>query len=458
MKSEHTQRKLAAILHADVVGYSRLMGEDEKGTLETLSSYREDIDNLIRMHQGRVVGSAGDSLLAEFVSAYEAVQCAIEIQGLVKARNTALSDDRKMQFRIGINIGDVIVKGDDIFGEGVNIAARLEALAEPGGICISGGVYEQLKNKLDLAYEFMGKQEVKNITHPVAVFRVSLEPSEVSSKPVAASKEVEGAGAPQWKWVALAAVVVLFVGAGGFVLWQLNRPSPAPSTDVAATSAPETTTAQPVTGKISIAVLPFDNMSGDPEQDSFADGMTEDLITSLAQLEDIDVVSRKSVFTYKGKAVKIQQVGEELGVRYVVEGSVRKSGQRVRVTAQLVEATTGHHLWADRYDRDLSEVFALQDELTQAIVTNLAGFAVKVPEPGEQRKQVEGVGTVLKMRRNKERIYLNHEEIEGFMASMDMSYKVRPVTLLDGLEPGDKVVFTIDIEKKSIVAIRPYSD
>ena len=454
MESERTERKLAAILHADVVGYSRLMGEDEAGTLRALTSHREIMDSLIVMHHGRVVGSAGDSVLAEFVSSFEALECAIEIQGALSARNAGLPDERKMLFRIGINIGEVIVQGDDIFGEGVNIAARLESLAEPGGICISGGVHEQLKNKLSLAYQFLGDKEVKNIAEPVAVFRVGMGLEVVHQKPVAPGKQGGATVTPPWKWAALATAVVVLLGGGGFAVWQLDRTPSAPAAD--ATPAPQATAAQPVGGKASIAVLPFVNMSANLTDDDFTDGITEDIITSLAQFEDLDVISRSSVFTYKGKPVKVQQVGEELGVQFVLEGSVRTSGQRVRVTAQLVEAATGHHLWAERYDRDLTDVFALQDELTRAIVANLAAFAVKATDPETQRVRVEGVGTVVKVRNKKKRIVLDHEEIEGYMAAMEMSYKVDSAALLDGLEPGEKVVFTIDMEDKTIVAIRPY--
>ncbi len=461
MKSDRVERKLAAILPADVVGYSRLMGMDEEGTLRTLSAYREIMDNLVEMHHGRVVGSAGDSLLAEFVSVVEALECAVEIQGILKARTAAIPDDRKLQFRIGINIGDVIVKDNDLFGEGVNIAARLEALADPGGICISGGVYEQLKNKLELAYEFMGKQQVKNISEPVAAFRVGLGEGPVSRKRGAAATKQKAAGAPHMKWVAAAAAVVVLLGAGGGAVWYVNRPPPA---GVAAAPAPETaapaaTAPRPASVRLSIAVLPFTNMSGDPEQEAFSDGMTEDIITNLSQLEDVDVISRSSVFTYKGKAVKVQDVGRELGVGYVLEGSVRKSGERVRVTAQLVDTATGHHLWAERYDRDLADVFALQDELTQGIVASLAGYAVKEAEPeAAERNQFEGVGTVLQVRRKKKRVVLEHAEIKGFMTEMVRSYKVRPATLLAGLEVGEKITFVLDIEKRAIVAIKPFGE
>lgn len=459
MESEKTERKLAAILHADVVGYSRMMGEDEVGTLRTLTTYREVMFSLIEMHHGKVVGTAGDSVLAEFVSSFESVECAIEIQGALSARNAGLPDERKMEFRIGINMGEVIVKGDDIFGEGVNIAARLEALAEPGGICISGGVHEQLKNKLSLAYQFMGNKDVKNIAEPVAVFRVGLGgPVEAHSVPGTPNKPGRATVTPGWKWAALAASVMLLLSAGGFAVWQFDRadPSSAPATD--ATPAPQATAAQPVVSKTSIAVLPFANMSVNSADDDFTDGITEDIITSLAQFEDLDVISRNSVFTYKGKPVKVQQVGEELGVKFVLEGSVRTSGKRMRVTAQLVEAATGHHLWAERYDREMADVFALQDELTRAIVSNLAAFAVKTTDSATQRVRVEGVGTVTKVRIKKKRVTLDHLEIKGFMEAMEMSYKVNSAALLDGLEPGEKVFFTLDIENKTITAIRPQNE
>jgi TolB-like protein len=401
------------------------------------------------------VGTAGDSVLAEFVSTFEAVECAIEIQGSLSARNAGLPDERKMKFRIGINMGEVIVKGDDIFGEGVNIAARLESLAEPGGICISGGVHEQLKNKLSLAYEFIGDKDVKNIAEPVAVFRVGLGPDEALKNPVSPRKSKGATVTPPWKWVALAATVLVLLGAGVSTVLLLFRTPPAPASD--ATPDPQAMVMHPVGGKTSIAVLPFVNMSANSTDDEFADGITEDIITSLAQFEDLDVISRSSVFTYKGKPVKVQQVGKELGVRFVLEGSVRTSGQRVRLTAQLVEAATGHHLWAERYDRDLTDVFALQDELTRAIVANLAAFAVKATDPETRRVRVEGVGTVVKVRIRKKRIVLDHEAIEGFMEAMEMSYKVDSVALLDGLEPGAKVVFTLDIENKIIVAIKPHA-
>src|SRR6266850_6292447 len=294
------ERKLTAILSADVKGYSRLMGEDEAATIRTLTTYREVMTTLIQQHRGRVVDSPGDNLLAEFPSAVDAVQAAVAIQKELKLRNAELPPPRQMHYRIGINVGDVVVERERIYGEGVNIAARLASLAEGGGICISGNVHEQVHNKLDLAYSYQGERPVKNIAKPVRVYKVELE------------------------------------GKAAALLSSLGPPTELPLPD-----------------KPSIAVLPFTNMSNDPEQEYFSDGITEDLITDLSKISGLFVISRNSVFLYKGKTVKPEQVSRELGVRYVVEGSVRKAGNRVRITVQLIDATTGYHLWADRYDREL---------------------------------------------------------------------------------------------------------
>src|SRR5262249_40898484 len=301
------------------------MGEDEEATLRTLTASRQVTDTLIQQHRGRIVGTAGDSILAEFASVVDAVQCAVEIQTALKTENANLPTNRRMEFRIGINLGDVMVEGEQIYGDGVNIAARLEALAEAGGICISGAVYEQIKNKLTLHYEDLGEQVLKNIAEPVQVWRVRIE-----------------------------------------------LPSPGQPQEVAPTIlSDETTPSLPLSDKPSIVVLPFVNLSSDPEQEYFSDGITEDLTSSLSQLSGLFVIARNSAFAYKGKAVKVQEVSRELGVRYVLEGSVRKAGNRVRITAQLIDATTGYHLWSERYDRELQDIFALQDEIVQKIVTTL---------------------------------------------------------------------------------------
>ncbi len=373
MGPQGVKRRLAAILAADVAGYTRLMRADEEATLETLGEYREIIDGLIARHEGRIVGTAGDSVLAEFGSAVEAVRSAISIQEELATRNAELPDDRQLRFRIGINVGDVMVKGDDLFGDGVNVAARLEGLAEPGGICVSGSIFEQIKHKLSVGFEDMGPQEVKNIAEPVSAFRIV--PGSVSV-PAGARTAPKASAAARWRIPAIAAAVIVVVGAGAVALWQtyLRPAPPSPQADS------KTDAALPRPDKPSIAVLPFVNMSGDAEQEYFSDGITEDLITDLSKISGLSVIARNSTFRYKGKAVKVQQVGRELGVRYVVEGSVRKAGDRVRITAQLIDATTGIHLWAERYDRDLKDIFAVQDEVTQKVVSALA-VALK---PGEQ--------------------------------------------------------------------------
>jgi adenylate cyclase len=344
-------RKLAAILSADVAEYSRLMGEDEEATIRTVTAYREVIATLVQQHRGRVVDSPGDNLLAEFPSVVDTVQCAVAIQRELHARNTALPLPRRMQFRLGINLGDVIAEGERIYGDGVNIAARLESLAEAGGICISGTVYDQIGTRLALRYEFLGERTVKNITRPVRVYRVRAEPGGaalpvIQRKPSAATSRLRGG---------LVAVALLALLGGGVSVWQLvSRPL------------------SPLPDKPSIAVLPFVNMSGDPEQEYFSDGMTEDLITELSRLAGLFIIARNSVFTYKGKTVKPEQVSRELGVRYTLEGSVRKANDRIRVSAQLVDAARGYQVWAERYDRGLQDIFAVQEDIARRITRAMA--------------------------------------------------------------------------------------
>ncbi len=344
------------------------MGEDEEGTIRTLKAHLEVISGFIQQHRGRVVATGGDSILAEFPSVVDAVRCAVAIQGELKERNKEVAEIRRLEFRIGINLGDVVEEGDTILGDGVNIAARLESLSEAGGICISGTVFDQVRNKLDLGYEFLGEQTVKNIALPVRAYKVLLEPDAVG--------KVIGENKPKpekWGWKAIAGVVVMILVAGGLV-WNFYGRSP--QTERARVEK----MAFPLPDKPSIAVLPFANLSGDPKQEFFSDGITEDIITALSKNPEVFVIARNSTFTYKGKPVEVKQVSEELGVRYVLEGSVRRSGDQVRITAQLIDALKGHNLWAERYERDLKDIFALQDEVTLKI---LMALQVKLTEGGQ---------------------------------------------------------------------------
>jgi adenylate cyclase len=314
---DHLPRKLAAIFYADVAGYSRLTGEDEDSTHRRLSEYLDLLSGSIDRHQGKVVHYAGDAVLADFDTVTSALECATSIQSDLSNRNQDLPDERKVQFRVGINLGEVIVDRDEIYGNDVNIAARLESLADAGGVCISDAVRTAIGNKLPLAYEFMGEQSVKNIQEPIRAYQVRLHQQAQSQQSVPEFQEFE---LPQ---------------------------------------------------KPSIAVLPFNNMSGDPEQEYFSDGITEDIITALSKISNLLVIARNSTFTYKGKSVDVRQISREQGVRYVLEGSVRKAGNHIRVTAQLIDATSGHHIWAERYDRELKDIFVVQDEIMREIVVAL---------------------------------------------------------------------------------------
>ena len=364
MAEEGFRRKLTAILSADVEGYSRLMGDDEEATIRTLTKYRNAMTNLIQKYRGRLVDTIGDNLLAEFVSVVDAVNCAVEIQREFAERNADLPYSRKMEFRIGVNLGDVVEEEGRIYGDGVNIAARVESLAEAGGICISGRAYDQVENKLGLEYENLGEHEVKNITRPIRVYRVLSFPGAAAHRVVQA-KETVG---KRWRKLALVAVTIVVVGtiAGG--VWNFYFRSSLPPVEAASVE----NMAYPLPEKPSIVILPFVNMSGDPEQDSFCDWITDGIITQLYKIPEVFVIAKNSAFSYKGKSVKIRQVSEELGVRYVLEGSVNKSGDRIRINVQLIDALSGDHMWAEIYDRPLKNVFEVQDEITRMVVTELA--------------------------------------------------------------------------------------
>jgi adenylate cyclase len=362
MTNQDVKRKLTAILSADVEGYSRLMDDDEVGTIRTLNAYKGEMTAIIRQYRGRVVDAPGDNLLAEFASVVDAVNCAVEIQRELAERNQELPSERRMQFRMGVNLGDVVEEEDRIYGDGVNIAARLESLADSGGICISRNAYDQVKNKLDLEYEYLGEQEVKNIADPVRAYRVLSFPGAAAHRVI----NVKKAMARKIRYAAFSISAVLGLGVAVFVIWNLYIP-PAPSIEPASVEK----MAFPLPDKPSIAVLPFDNLSGNPDQEYIADGITENIITGLSQIPEMFVIARNSVFTYKGKPVKIRQVSEELGVRYVLEGSVQKAEGRLRITAQLIDALSGHHLWAERYDREMQDLFVLQDDITMKVLNAL---------------------------------------------------------------------------------------
>jgi TolB-like protein len=400
------------------------MSEDEAGTIRTLNAYKEAMTNLIQHHHGRVVDAPGDNLLAEFASVVDAVQCAVEIQRELKVRNAELPENRQMEFRIGINLGDVVEEEGRIYGDGVNIAARLETLSYAGGICISGTTFDHIRNKLSLGYEYLGEQTIKNIAIPVRVYRVLMEP-EAAGKVIGEKK----AKPRQWQRAVISLVAAVIVVAAAVVIWKLYTPSAPqpevaskekiialqtekPSAAVPAPSAPsgelkpkekvvlpspekvakrvtpppkeevasKERMAFPLPDLPSIAVMPFVNMSEDPKQEFLSDGMTEEIITALSKVRHLFVISRQSTFFYKAKPVKVKQVSEELGVRYVLEGSVQRSGDRIRINAQLIDALTGRHIWAERYNRDLKDIFALQDEITMKILT---AIRVKLTE-GEQ--------------------------------------------------------------------------
>jgi adenylate cyclase len=380
MTTQKVRRKLAAILSGDVKGYGRLLSKDEKGTTRTLNTYKQFIESIVQKYGGSSIDAPGDNVLAEFSNVTDALQCAVEIQKELKNRNDKLPEPRRTEFRFGINLGEVSEKEGELFGDGINVAARIQLLADAGGVCLSGTAYEQVKNRPEFKCEYIGKQTVKNVADPIRIYRVLLE-GQTSSFIV----RWERIGLSYWKRIdpAIKVIVALIVAANAG--WQfyarfINPHVDLTSKDKIVEVASIDKMAHPLPDKPSIAVLPFTNMSEDPKQEFLCDGMTEEIITVLSKVPRLFVVARNSTFTYKGKAVKVKQVSEELGVQYVLEGSVQKAGDRIRVTAQLIDALTGDHLWAERYERDLKDIFALQDEITLKILT---GVRVKLTEGGE---------------------------------------------------------------------------
>jgi len=370
MEERRVERRLAAVLAADVAGYSRLMGCDEEGTLGQLKMFRKIlVDPKIATHRGRIVKTTGDGMLVEFASAVDAARCAVDVQKSMAEQNIEVPKDKRIEFRIGIHVGDIIIDDNDIFGDGVNIAARLEGIAEPGGICISDDAHRQIRSKLNVSYDDLGPRALKNIAEPMRTWRLRL---------------------------------------GG----------------EAALIIPPGPTSQPLLAlpnKPSIAVLPFQNMSGDPEQEYFADGIVEDIITALSQFKSLFVIARNSSFTYKGRAVDIKQVGRELGVRYVLEGSVRKSGRRLRITAQLIDAATGAHLWADRFEGALDDVFDLQDQLTSSVVSAIGPRVERAEIERAKHKPTESLDAYDNFLRGMANLYqLNRE---AYAEALRLFYK-----------------------------------
>ena len=377
MADEGFKRKLAAILSADVEGYSRLMDDDEEATVRTLTSFRTAIADIVQQFRGRVVDTPGDNILTEFTSVVDAVNCAVEIQRDLAERNAELPYNRKMEFRIGVNLGDVIEEEDRIYGDGINIAARVEAMAEAGGICITGRAYDQVANKLGLEYEHLGEHQVKNISTPIRVYRVLSYPGAPAHRVIQAKRTLK----KKWLWVARSIIFILLIIFVGLYWKYYYLPSP---TEIDSK------------GKItfdlpqgpSIAVLPFVNMSKDPDQEYFCDGITDNIIHALSHIPKLLVIARNSSFVYKGKSVKVQQIGYELGAHYVIEGSIQKSDEQIRITVQLIDTGSGHHMWSGRYDRELKDIFKLQDEITIEIMKTLQIYLTE----GEQiRRRIEGV-------------------------------------------------------------------
>jgi TolB-like protein/class 3 adenylate cyclase len=407
MSAEKYKRRLTAIFSADVVGYSRLMGEDEAATVDTITNYREIIADLIEQHRGRIVDSPGDNVLAEFASVVDAAQCAVAVQKEIQSRNTELPEDRRMQFRIGINLGDVIEEGERIYGDGVNIAARLEALADPGGICVSKTAFDHIESKLPLGYEYIGEQSVKNISKPVIAYKVLMDPRVITSGEIEKKRVI-----PPWSKksalvVGIAIIIIIMtVGIWSFYLGgRLTKPATG--------------------GKASIVVLPFTNLNDDPEQEYFSDGITEELIGALAKVRGLKVISQTSAFFYKGKDVDLRTVGEKLNVENVLEGSVRKSGNKLRITAQLINVADDTHVWSETYDREMKDTLDIQAEISNAVVKNLKMELLGIEDERLAHDYVRrlGVDTIVK----------EGEKIEGGLSAFGANIEIAG-TVNGGLE------------------------
>jgi TolB-like protein/class 3 adenylate cyclase/Tfp pilus assembly protein PilF len=420
MNSERIERKLAAIVAADVAGYSRLMAADEEGTLARLKAHRKAlIDPKIVEHSGRIIKTTGDGMLIEFASVVDAVRCVVEIQRGMLERNADIPSDKRIDFRVGINIGDVIVDGEDIYGDGVNVAARMESLAEPGSILVSGVVRDQVRDKLSFSFDDLGDRNVKNIPRPVRAYRVNLSDDGRPSAP--AAKASRGLG------LVGAAVLLLVVVAGGaaWYLFIANRPV------AVATSAPAPVVSNaPVTpeaARLSLVVLPFTNLSGDPSQDYFADGITENLTTDLSRIHNSFVIARNTAFTFKGKSIDAKEIGKELGVRYVLEGSVQREQNRVRVNAQLIDAETGAHLWADRFEEDVADLFKLQDQVVARLANSLGNELFKAEAAkGARSKNPDAVDLTLRGEALLQEAFGNKDKNDAARALFEQALKIDP--------------------------------
>ena len=447
MTEERFNRKLTAIFSADAVGYSRLMGKDEAETVKTITAYRNVLSDLISQYRGRVIDSPGDNILAEFSSVVDAVQCAVAVQKELEARNSELSEDRIMEFRIGINLGDVIQEGDRIYGDGVNIAARLEGLAEPGGICISKTAFDHIESKLPLGYEFLGGQKVKNIAKLVDAYKVVMEPSVTVTNGRRKKPGVRPVGTRK---IVYACAAVLLAAIGAAVVWHF----PFSETQPPAEKVDLGSAVYPPSDKPSIAVLPFENMTGDPQQQYFSDGMSEQIITGLSQGPYLYVTARSSSFAFRGKDMTAQQIAEKLGIRYLLEGSVQRDSEQVRVNVQLIDGQSGNHIWAEHYDRKSEDLFALQDEISMEVMNflniQITGFKTggKYARPSSlQAYEYYLRGLYYHLGRKRQDITLAQQAIEEAI-KLDPDYAAAHNLL--GFIYLDKIVFRLTKSPKEV--------